>query len=704
LTKEFLLEIGTEEIPAGFIPVALSAMEQIFTDLVKQARIQVGEVRTLGTPRRLVLVAKGLGESQSPQRTEKVGPPVSKAFGEDGKPNKMAEGFAKGQGVKVKDLKKIKTEKGEYLVAIIEDKGRPTVELLPEIVEQLIKDIPFKKSMRWMDLDVKFGRPVHWIFALFDSRVVPVRFGNIQSGNVTRGHRFMAPDEIAVNGFDDYLKKLKSASVICEPKERQKIIEDEVSSVAKSFGGIPYPDSGLIEEIVYLTEFPIAVGGSFPKEYLKLPKDVLITSMRSHQRYFSVVDKDGELLPHFVTVSNTKVKDNDVVSKGNEKVLVARLEDAKFYFEEDTKIPLKNRVDDLKGVVFHAKLGTSYEKVMRFRELAGWLTDVLSPEKKSNEMRDKVMEAAYLAKADLDTGMVQEFPALQGKIGREYALREGIAPEVADAIYEHYLPVGATDDIPTGEIGTIVSLSDKMDTITGFFGVGMIPTGTADPYALRRSAIAIINIIYGKGLRLSLIDFIDKSIELQSIELQRGKGKSGAGELNGDIIDFFRGRLQVLLTDYGYPQDVVDAVLTVSIDNLVLAKKMIEALAEWKKRLEFSDLATSIKRVGNIIKGKEVNLSDLGDVDGNLFNDSIEGELFEAFTKIEKGVESLIKTEEYVDAVGMLLDLKAPIDNFFDNVMVMDEDKNIRRNRLSLLNRIRLLFMNVCDFQKIEQV
>ncbi len=703
MTKEFLLEIGTEEIPAGFVTVALSAMEQIFTDLFKQARIQVGEIRTLGTPRRLVLVAKGLGESQSPQRTEKVGPPVSKAFGEDGKPNKMAMGFAKGQGVKVDDLKKVKTEKGEYLVAIIEDKGRPTVELLPEIIEKLIKDIPFKKSMRWMDLDVKFGRPVHWIVALFDGKVVPLQFGNIKSGNKTRGHRFMAPDEIAVNGFDDYIKKLKSASVICEPKERQKIIEDEVMAVAKSFGGMPFSDSGLIEEIVNLVEFPIAVGGSFPKEYLKLPKDVLITSMRSHQRYFSVVDKDGELLPHFVTVSNTKVKDNAVVSKGNEKVLIARLEDAKFYFEEDIKIPLKNRVDDLKGVVFHAKLGTSYEKVMRFRELAGWVADIFSREMKSNVTKEKVMEAAYLAKADLDTGMVQEFPTLQGKIGREYALREGIAPEVADAIYEHYLPVGAKDDIPTGEIGTIVSLSDKMDTITGFFGVGMIPTGTADPYALRRNAIAIINIIYGKGLRLSLTDFVDKSIELQE-----RRGKKDVVELSSEIIDFFRGRLIVLLTDIGHPQDVVDAVLTVSIDNLVLAKKMIEALAEWKKRPEFGDLATSIKRVGNIIRGKEVKIKDLGDVDDNLFAENIEGdierELFEAFTKIEKRVKSLIKTEEFNDAVGMLLELKVPIDNFFDNVMVMDEDKNIRNNRLSLLNKIRLLFMNVCDFQKIEQV
>lgn len=692
-STELLLEIGTEEIPAGFVPVALAAMGRILGDLLSQYRIGItGDIKILGTPRRLAIVAEGIEGSQSPQRTEKIGPPALKAVDEDGKPNKMAEGFARGQGVKVEDLVRVKTDKGEYLAAVIEDAGRPTVELLPEIIERLIGEIPFKKSMRWMDLDVRFGRPVHWILALFDGDVVPVSFGNVKSGNKTRGHRFMAPAEIAVDSFKDYLGKLKKAFVICDPAERKKIIEDGVDEVAKSFNGTPLPDPGLVDEVVYLTEYPVAVGGSFPKEYLKLPVDVLVTSMRSHQRYFSVVDKGGKLLSHFITISNTKAKDNEVVSKGNERVLVARLEDAKFYFEEDIKVPLKERVEDLKGVVFHVKLGTSYEKVMRFRELSGWLADKLFPEKKG-----AVMEAAYLAKADLDTGMVQEFPSLQGKIGREYALRDGVEPEIAEAVYEHYLPVGARDDIPGGEVGTIVSLSDKMDTICGFFGVGMTPTGTADPYALRRSVIAIINIIFGKGLRLLLTDFIDKSIELLGEKAIRDKE-----ELRDDVIDFFRGRLAVLLTDSGHSQDVVDAVISISIDDLVSAKKKIEAVAEWKKRPEFSDLATSIKRVGNIVKGKDQE-DGVGDVDEKLFIEGVEKDLFKELEEAEKGVKSLIAKEDYSAAVGELLKLKGPVDAFFDGVMVMDENPDIRANRLSLLNRVKLLFMNIGDFQKIEQ-
>jgi glycyl-tRNA synthetase beta chain len=691
LSGELLLEIGTEEIPAGFVPVALEAMERVLGDLLSQYRIGVaGEIKTLGTPRRLTVAAFGLDKAQSPKRTEKIGPPAAKAFDESGVPNKMAEGFARGQGIKVEDLVRVETDKGEYLAAVIEDAGRPTVDLLPEIIEKLIGEIPFKKSMRWMDLDVRFGRPVHWIVALFNGSVVPVTFGNVKSGDRTRGHRFMAPEEIAVKDFKDYTIKLQKASVVCDPAERKKVIEEGVNEVAKKFGGSPLPDPELVDEVVYLVEYPVAVGGSFPVEYLKLPVDVLVTSMRSHQRYFGVVDKTGKLLPHFVTVSNTRAKDNDVVSRGNERVLVARLEDAKFYFEEDVKVQLNERVDDLKGVVFHSKLGTSYEKVTRFRELSGWLADMLLPEKK-----EAVMEAAYLAKADLDTGMVQEFPSLQGKIGREYALRDGVDKEIAEAIYEHYLPVGARDEIPKGEIGTIVSLADKMDTICGFFGVGMTPTGTADPYALRRSVIAIINIVLGKGLRLSLTDFIDKSIEILGKKATRG-----SDELRADVADFFRGRLAVLLTDAGNPQDVVDAVLTVSIDDLVLVKKRAEAVAEWKKRLEFNDLATSIKRVGNIIKGKDL---EGGDVDGKLLEKGAEEGLFKELTEVEKGVGAMIAKEDYDGAVGKLLELKGPIDRFFDDVMVMDEDPNVRQNRLSLLGRIKSLFMNICDFQKIEQ-
>lgn len=687
VTKELLFEIGTEEIPAGFVPPALAAMARLCKELLDAYRIGAGRITTLGTPRRLVLVVPDVAAGQRPETIEKVGPPVSVCLGPDGTPNEKAIGFAKGQGVKVEDLKRVKTDKGEYMVAVRQDKGRATRDVLPEILTRLIVEIPFKKSMRWMDQSVRFVRPVHWILAVFGGEVVPVTFGNIRSSNVTRGHRFHAPQPVKVNDFSDYREKMKKAFVIVDPAERRALIERQVAEVAAASGGAVLPDPGLVDEVVYLTEFPFAAAGAIPEKYLVLPKDVMVTAMRSHQRYFSVVGDRGEIVPHFITVNNTKPKDIDLVMRGNERVLAARLEDARFYFEEDLKVKLADRVQALKNVVFHSELGTSYDKVMRFRELAGWLADRLAPENKED-----ALSAAYLAKADLDTGMVAQFPTLQGAVGREYAIREGIKPSVAAAISEHYLPQGAKDPLPEGIEGTLVSLADKMDTVCGFFGVGQTPTGTADPYALRRNTIAILNIIIGKGIRLSLSEFIDASIAVLAGKITKTPDRTKA-----DVLDFFKGRFSGMLSGEGYPADVADAVLTVWLDDPVSAVKRTAALSGWKSRPEFSDLAGSIKRVANILKGKET-----GALNESLLTEDVERSLLSAYREAEGEITGLLADEDFDSAAGALLKLKGPIDDFFNGVMVMDKDEKIRDNRLALLNLVRSLFLRLGDFSLIE--
>jgi len=687
VAKELLFEIGTEEIPAGFILVALDAMKKIMGDLCAQHRIDIGEIIADGTPRRLMVAVRDVAESQKPQTTEKIGPPVSVAFEADGTPNQKALGFAKGQGMSVDELSRVKTDKGEYLAAVKEDPGRLTVEILPDMLTVLINDIPFKKSMRWMDQEVRFARPVHWIVALFDGVVVPVSFGNVSSSDTTRGHRFMQNEEITVSGYDDYVKKLTKAKVIVSREERRQTIEKEIADVARSFGGEVLEDRELTDEIVNLVEFPVAVGGTFDKMYLDLPREIPIIAMKKHQRYFSVVDKKKTLMPHFITVSNTAAKDLDLVAKGNERVLAARLEDARFYYEDDTKVTLESRVEDLKGVVFHSKLGTSYEKVMRFQALAAWLCEKLFP-----KHVDDVKQAALLAKADLDTGVVQEFPDLQGIIGREYALKEGIKKEVAQAISEHYLPTSAAGRLPEGVEGTLVSLADKMDTIAGFFGVGMPPTGTADPYALRRNTIAIINILLGKEIRLSLGAFIDRALGLLDGVITRSTDDTKA-----DVTAFFKGRFSGILTAEGYPQDAVDAVLETNFDDVVGARSLVGTLAVWKEKAEFSDVAAAIKRVGNILKDHTA-----GAVDESLLSEKEEKGLFDEYKKKESAIRGLIEKEEYEKALAELVGFRKPIDAFFEGVMVMAEDEKVKNNRLALLSAVRELFVGLCDFSRIE--
>jgi glycyl-tRNA synthetase beta chain len=684
--KELLLEIGTEEIPAVFLPKALRDMAELARGELAANRICHGGIRTMGTPRRLFLIADGVAEQQEDQVVEKLGPAARVAFNEQGNPSRAAIGFARGQGIDVAELERVTTDKGEYVCARKKITGEATEGLLPAILTKVIADIPFRKSMRWSDQEFRFARPIHWILALYDGRIVPFWIGNVESGDTSRGHRFMDPGTFQVGNLEEYLAGTRNRFVIVDPAERKEIIREETEKAATAVGGRVLPSEELLETVTFLTEYPTVVCGDFEREYLKLPQEVLITTMISHQKYFPVLDEKGALLPHFLTVNNTLARDPSVVKRGNEKVIRARLSDARFFFEADRKIPLEKRVEDLKKVVFHTLLGTSYEKVMRFRNLAGWIAGRINP-----TLAGRVDRAALLAKADLDTQMVGEFSELQGIMGREYALLNGEDAVVAKAIYEHYLPTTAGGDLPETDEGAIVSIADKTDTICGFFGVDLIPTGTADPYALRRQALGVINIILAKRYPLPLDALIDKSLAILGPLL-----KHSSDETKTAVLEFLRGRFENQLISQGRPYDVVDAILATGTDNLVAADEKIRAMEAFKSHPDFQPLAIAFKRVVNIIRGFRN-----GAVDSSLFSGPEERNLHEAFLKVRETVLAHIASGDYSAALIAMARLREPVDAFFEAVLVMADDERIRFNRLSLLEEISTLFHDVADFSRI---
>jgi glycyl-tRNA synthetase beta chain len=684
--KELLLEIGTEEIPAAFLPKAIIDMEEIIRKELSGRRIHHGDIKAMATPRRLCLYIADLADRQEDQLIEKMGPAKNVAFDKDGNPSKAALGFARGQGLDVTELDTITTDKGEYLCARKKITGEDTNTLLPGLLIKFIGSIPFRKSMRWSNLEFRFARPIHWIVAIFGGETIQFTIENIKSGNESYGHRFMSPKPFIVKNFKDYLTKCKENFVIVDPEERRKTILQEAGKAAADVNGKIFYTTDLLETVTYLTEYPTAVRGSFDKEYLRIPKEVLTTSMIVHQKYFPVVDEGGSLLPYFITINNTLARNPSVVARGNEKVIRARLADAKFFFEEDQKTPLDMHFDKLKQVVFHTQLGTSYEKAMQFRELAQYITDRINP-----ALKETVDRTTILAKADLETQMVCEFTELQGIMGREYARIAGENPVVAKAIYEHYLPVAAGGDLPETDEGAIVSIADKMDTIVGFFGVNMIPTGTADPYALRRQALGIINIILNKQYFLRLDDLIDKSMAILGKKLKRP-----SAEIKVDVLEFFKGRFENQLISQGHPYDVVDAVLTTGISDIVRSTKRIEAMEIFKSHADFEPLAIAFKRVGNITKGFEN-----GSVDSSKFDSDEEKRLFDVFLRIREQVFRHIDRDDYRSALSELALLRKPVDDFFENVMVMAKDDTIKFNRLSLLKEISNIFHRVADFSKI---
>ena len=683
---EFLLEIGTEEIPSGYILRAHEDMKGFLEKEFQNQRIGYKEIKAMGTPRRLVLTASGVATTQEGRLTEVIGPAKRIAFNEQGEPTKAALGFARGQGIGIEQLQVVKTDKGEYVAARKEEKGEETIQLLPAILPRLISSISFPKSMRWMDLENTFARPIHWILALFDGTVVPFQFGNVSSSNLSRGHRFMAPGSFQVKDGGEYLRRLKNSFVIVNPEERKELIVGELNKAAGEVSGKILPDDDLLEIVTFIVEYPVAIRGTFSRDFLALPREVLISAMREHQRYFSLTDANGTLLPYFVTISNTRPRDPNVVARGNERVLQARLSDANFFFVEDRKIPLIQRLEGLKRVVYHSKLGTSYEKVMRISDLATDLTERIDP-----SLQETVKKASFLCKCDLITGMVGEFPNLQGVMGRIYALLSGEKEEVALAIYEHYLPTSAGGAIPSSHPGAILSIADKFDTIVGCFGVGLIPTGTADPYALRRQTLGIINIILEKRYLFSLSQLIERSLELLSEKIERSPQ-----EIKTDVLEFFKGRLQNLLSSKGISPDALEAALAVGFDDIVDLQERAKALHNLRNEPDFESLAIAFKRVVNISKSHTPQK-----IDPRRFESNVEGRLFEAYSTIGQKATEKIAQKDYPAALKDLSSLRQPVDEFFDGVMVMAEDEKIKNNRLSLLSSISQLFFKIGDFSKM---
>ncbi|HXX35253.1 MAG TPA: glycine--tRNA ligase subunit beta [Thermodesulfobacteriota bacterium] len=686
--KELLLEIGTEEIPAGFVPQALTDLESLSKRELEASRVDFSGIRTLGTPRRLVLLIQSVSEKQRDEETRKIGPSKQAAFDAKGNPTKAAIGFAKSQSVPVESLTIVQTEKGEYACAVKKESGKTTLELLSSLLPGWILSIPFQKSMRWADVPIRFARPIHWILALFGGEVVSFKVGNIQSGKMTYGHRFMHPGAVPVKDFESYLRETRKASVIVDPVERKKKIEDEMIGEGTRVSGRVLRDEELLNEVNFLVEYPVALCGAFENKFLSLPQEILVHSMKEHQRYFPVADDHGQLLPHFICISNIQPKNRDVVVKGNEKVLKARLSDAVFFFEDDLKVALDKRVEQLKKVVFQAKLGTSYEKVMRFKRLALWITERIDP-----GLRETVERASHLCKADLVTGMVGEFPKLQGIVGKEYARLSKERPEVAEAIYEHYLPAFAGDRLPSSPVGDIISIADKMDTIVGCFGVGLVPTGTADPFGLRRQALGIIRIILEKKYSISLRALVEESEKQLKEKMERP-----VEQVREEVLDFFRVRYQNFLLDKEYLFDVTDAVLSISFDELLDVQGRIDALRKARACKDFESIVIAFKRAMNILKGspprREINPS--------LFAESAEQNLYQSFLKAKEKISLHLSKREYPAALTEMTEMKKPIDEFFDGVMVMVEDEAIRNNRLALLDEIGKLFLQFADFSKLS--
>lgn len=690
MAEALFIEIGTEEIPAGYIIPALEAMSAQMVRFLDENRISHGETVTGGTPRRLVLNIADVAAAQEASRIEIVGPPKRAAFDADGNPTKAAEGFAKGQGVSLADVHIKETPKGEYLCVYREETGTGTRELLEKMLPDFVARIPFPKSMHWGRLTVNFARPVRWMVALFGGKVLDFEYGDVRSGNMSMGHRFMSPVQIPVVDYASHRENLRKNFVILDIGERRRTIAEGAAKAAAGVGGRILEDEELLDEVTQLVEFPQPLVGRFEEKYLELPPELLITVIKKHQRYFAITGDDGKLLPYFVTISNTVPKDFALVAAGNARVVRARLEDARFYYREDQKVPLDDRVEQLRGVVFHSKIGTSIEKVMRFSELALWLGKTLAP-----GSLDAIRRAAYLCKADLVSGVVGEFPELQGIMGKTYAALQGEPEAVAKAIYEHYLPNRAGGAIPLSKEGAIISIADKIDTICACFGVGLIPSGTADPFALRRQTLGIIRIVLETPMRLSLGNLIDLALKLLSKRLIQP-----AENVKRDVLDFFQGRLHhFLVSQEGFNPDVIEAALSVGIDDLVEAVARTRALAAFTRRTDFNSLAVAFKRVANIIKVPETAAVDPG-----LFQGSAERDLYDALQAKESVLGDLLGKSSYSEALESMAQIKNLVDGFFDSVLVMDKNESIKRNRLALLTRIHSLFSRIADFRKIQTV
>lgn len=684
MPKDLLLEIGCEDLPAHFIEPALRQFKELAERAFLDAGIDYKAIMTYGTPRRLTLYLSGVSERQRDRSHEVMGPSLEIAFEEGGKPTRAALGFAKRFGVKVEDLGTRKTPKGERVCAVMVEKGGKTSQLLSQILPKIIKDLSFPRAMCWEASRFRFARPIRWLLALFGASVVNFELAGVRAGRQTCGHRFLTTKSLKVPRACEYQRILLDAGVIVDQAKRKKLIVKHTTRAAKSRGGQVVMPPELLQEVTNLVEYPVALAGGFKEDYLKLPSEVLTHVIRHQQKCFPVVAQRGKLLPRFVNIRDGGKKGIDIVRKGYERVLQAKLADARFFFDQDRARPLRDRIEELKGVTFQKKLGSVYEKVQRMVSLSGELARGL--DKKSQEV---VKRAAYLCKADLTSSMVNEFPELQGVMGKIYARLSGETKGVAQAIGEHYLPRGASDDPPKSIIGSIISIADRIDTLVGFFGIGLIPTGSQDPYGLRRQTQGAIQIILGKGLNVSLSKMIEDSLASFKASINL------SGTTREDLLDFFKTRMAYFLEDEGTDYDLVEAVLSTSFDDLVATHRKALMLNRLRRTEEFGKVLIVYGRAANILEapGPSMQLT--------LLKEPAERALHQAYLSIKDDFNDNISRQEYEPALELLAKLKGPIDKFFDEVLVMSEDEKLRSNRMALLKNIVDLFRQIADFSKV---
>ncbi|ABK43952.1 glycyl-tRNA synthetase beta chain [Magnetococcus marinus MC-1] len=689
---EFMWEIGTEEIPARMLPGAITAMGELTRTALQEAGLGFAQVESQGTPRRLLVVVHGLHDKQADVQEERRGPALQAAFDSDGNPTKAAQGFARGCGVDVDQLSRVETPKGTYLSYTLKQAGKGASEVLPGIMQQVFKALPWPKTMRWSDGESRFVRPVQSVTALLNGQQVAVELAeNVRYTDAVSGHRFMGKGAVVVQDYASYQQAMADGKVMLKSEDRMATIRAGVLAQAASVGGVVASDEGLVAENASLTEWPVALLGRFDERYLEIPPEVLTTSMRYHQKYFPVLDAQGGLKPHFVVIANMETEDQTVLVRGYQRVLKARLEDAAFFWAEDRKIRLTDRLPDLQAVVWQAKLGSLFQKSQRMAHLASAIAARVAPQQAA--LAEK---AGLYSKCDLVTGMVGEFPELQGIMGGYYLPRERAQDEVvALAIREHYMPAGAGDALPQSLCGRIVSLADKLDTLVGCFGMGITPTGTKDPFGLRRAALGVIRLLLQEqGLRLPLRQLCEEAYrQYGEIGLEMGEAQTVQG-----VLAFFYGRLQAHLKAEGVDYDLIDAVQGLNLDDLWDAVSRVKALVAFKQDAAYEALVAANKRMANILSKVEDSALDLTlGVDEAVLKASAEQGLAAAVAAVEDRVKTHSSNGRYAEALGELAALRGVIDTFFDEVMVMDEDDAVRHNRLRLLATVLGLFRQVAD-------
>ncbi|WP_370821193.1 glycine--tRNA ligase subunit beta [Acidaminococcus massiliensis] len=679
-----LYEIGTEEMPAQYMPGILKEYKELAGKKLAEARIPFSTVKVYGTPRRMAFLAEGVAEKQEDSNVESKGPSLKIAFDKDGNPTRAAQGFARGQGVDVKDL----IQKDGYVYAVKHLEGKKTIDLLPAILDDILHSLNFPKTMRWADYDFGFVRPFRWMVALLDDQVIPVEANDVKSGREARGHRFLSNHLITIPDAAAYEKTMEDNFVMVDVDKRRETIRKQIEDLAVAEGGKAAISPDLLEEVTFLVEYPTALCGHIDDKYLRLPDCAIITPMRDHQRYFPMFDKDGKLMPKFITVRNGGKAHLDIVTHGNERVLRARLDDAVFFFDNDRKKSLAQHREGLHEVAFQHGLGNMYDKTERLQKLCDALVKATGLEADAKA----VERAALLSKADLVTGMVTEFTELQGTMGKEYALLDNEGEKVAQAIGEQYMPRFAGDELPQSNEGRILAVADKLDNIVATFSRGMAPTGSQDPYALRRQALGILNIVADGGVHFPLRAVLAETLKNLPVDVEN------EAKLLDEVADFFAQRAKNMLLDKGVRYDVVDAVLAApGLDDLADIFVRADALAAYLETDKAADSIQAFTRVENISKNNVVEAP----VDAALFQDAAEKTLSEAVEKVAAATAPLAADRKYADLLAANDELAAPVNAFFDAVMVMDKDEKVKNNRLALLNQVKKQVNQVADLSQL---